>query len=76
MTTMGKPSYSQLLAQARQLEPADQLRLLEGLATLLRQQLGHGSPQPITALRGLGREVWQGMDAQAYVDRERAAWDG
>jgi hypothetical protein len=76
MTTMDKPSYSQLLAQARQLEPADQLRLLEGLAVLLRQQLGHGSHQPITALRGLGREVWQGSDAQEYVDRERATWDG
>ena len=29
---------------------------------------------PIEELRGLGREVWNGVDAQDYVDRERDAW--
>jgi hypothetical protein len=75
MTTIEKPN-SELLAQARLLEPADQLRLLEGLAALLRQQLAQGGHHHITSLRGLGREVWQGIDAQEYVQRERATWDG
>lgn len=30
----------------------------------------------ILSLQGLGKEVWAGVDAQAYVDRERAAWAG
>ncbi len=76
MTTMEKPNHEQLLAQARLLEPADQLRLLEGLAALLRQRLSQSGHHHITALRGLGREVWQGIDAQEYVHQERAAWDG
>lgn len=29
---------------------------------------------PIEELRGLGREVWNGVDAQDYVDRERDGW--
>jgi len=29
---------------------------------------------PIAELRGLGREVWDGVDAQDYVDRERDGW--
>jgi hypothetical protein len=76
MTAIEKPSYDQLLSQASQLEPADQLRWLEGLAALLRQQWVEKPQHRITALRGLGREVWQGMDAQEYVERERAAWGG
>lgn len=76
VTTRNRPSYSQLLAQASQLDPEDQLRLLEGLAVLLRQQMSHEAPHRITALRGLGHEVWQSMDAQEYVNRERATWDG
>lgn len=34
-------------------------------------------PKPIDSieeLRGLGREVWNGVDAQDYVDRERDGW--
>jgi hypothetical protein len=27
-------------------------------------------------LRGLGAEIWDGIDAQEYVIRERASWNG
>jgi len=30
----------------------------------------------IFELRGLGKEIWQGMDAQTYIDKERASWIG
>ncbi len=26
-------------------------------------------------LRGLGKELWAGIDAAAYVDEERRSWD-
>jgi len=29
---------------------------------------------PVEELRGLGREIWEGVDAQEYVDRERDGW--
>lgn len=29
----------------------------------------------ILELRGLGKEIWQGVDAQTYVDRLREEWD-
>jgi len=79
VTTDTLPIYDQLLAQASRLPPTDQLRLLEELAPLVRQRMMYMTPEPppsITALRGLGKEVWQGIDAQEYVDRERASWDG
>jgi len=30
----------------------------------------------ILELQGLGKEIWRGIDAQKYVDQERAAWNG
>lgn len=78
MTTTKTLAYDQLLAQVSRLPPTDQLRLLEDLAVLVRQHMAM-TPTPaqgVTALRGLGKEIWQGIDAQEYVDRERAAWDG
>jgi hypothetical protein len=32
------------------------------------------SVRRITELRGLGKEVWQGSDAQNYVNEERESW--
>ncbi len=29
----------------------------------------------IAALRGLGKELWQGLDVDAHVERERSSWD-
>jgi AbrB family looped-hinge helix DNA binding protein len=32
------------------------------------------STDPIEELRGLGREIWDGIDAQEYVNAERSGW--
>ena len=62
--------------QVQELTPNEQLQLLEELATLVRQQIGQTAPVSIMQLAGLGEEIWQGIDAQAYVDQERDSWNG
>jgi hypothetical protein len=37
---------------------------------------GHESRTSILELQGLGKAIWQGVDAQEYVNRERASWNG
>jgi antitoxin PrlF len=32
------------------------------------------SADPIEELRGLGREIWEGVDVQEYIDGERDGW--
>jgi AbrB family looped-hinge helix DNA binding protein len=32
------------------------------------------STDPIEELRGLGREIWEGVDVQEYIDGERDGW--
>jgi Arc/MetJ-type ribon-helix-helix transcriptional regulator len=48
-------------------------RALEILAE--REAKPEGSTS-IMQLQGLGKEIWQGIDAQEYVNQERAAWNG
>lgn len=68
-------TYDEILAQVREREPVEQADLLEELAGLLKQRLAHQTGQhDIRELRGLGKEVWEGIDATEYVARERAAW--
>jgi hypothetical protein len=69
-------TYHELVLQVENLTPDEQLRLLEEIASLVRRRISGKSKRSIMELEGLGKEIWQGIDAQEYVDRERASWNG
>jgi len=73
---MSTGAYSEVLNRIQRLGPSDQLRLLEDLAALVRRRVAPQARRSILELQGLGKEIWQDIDAQAYVDRERASWNG
>ncbi len=61
----------------KSLPEVEQLRLI----TLIAQQLmATAAPatrpqRSLPELEGLGAEMWQGIDAQQYVDELRTEWD-
>jgi len=74
---MSTTAYHDILGQIEHLTPADQLRLLEQLAVLVRRKVMlPAQPRSILELRGLGKEIWRDIDVQEYVDRERNSWNG
>jgi hypothetical protein len=73
---MSTSVYYETLSQAQRLDPADQLRLLEELAVLVRRQITPPRRRSILELQGLGKEIWSSIDAQQYIDQERASWNG
>jgi plasmid stability protein len=42
---------------------------------LLSKSLESAAPRSILELRGLGKELWQGIDAAEHIERERDSWD-
>ena len=42
---------------------------------ILSEATEHARPLSILELEGLGKELWQGIDAGQYVDKERRGWD-
>ncbi len=71
-----KPTVSQVLQNIRAMGVQEQLDLLERIAVLVRDSLPATTPHSIMELEGLGARIWRGISAQAYVNQERAAWDG
>jgi hypothetical protein len=69
-------TYQNVLGLAKQLAPVEQLQLLESLAIWVRQELNPAPGKNILELQGLGKEIWKGMDAQEYVNQERASSGG
>ena len=58
-----------IIAAAAQLPEKDRQSLIKALRPETPAADRH-----ITELRGLGKEIWQGQDAQEYVDRQRDSW--
>lgn len=69
-------TYNEVLSQARSLTPDEQLRLIEDLISIVRHRVTPKPKRSILELEGLGKEIWNGIDAQEYVNQERDSWNG
>jgi DNA-binding HxlR family transcriptional regulator len=73
---MPEVSYSHLISEIKTLKLSDQLRLLEEMAILIRKKASQSRPRSILELKGKGKDIWQGLDVQKYIDEERSSWNG
>ena len=73
---MAVSSYESALQMAESLPREEQLRLARELVAHSEESAPLTKSVNILDLCGLGKEPWQQMDAQEYVNRERASWNG
>ncbi len=62
--------YRKLLARARK----QRRSLSQEVIHILAEAVETPVPLSILALKGLGKEVWQGVDPAAHIARERRSW--
>ena len=60
-----------LIEAAQRLTPEEREKLQQALARTGVRDRKHR----ITEIRGLGKDLWKGVDAQDYVNAERDSWD-
>jgi hypothetical protein len=68
-------TYEQVLNLTRHLDLPEQLQLLEALSRIVRYQVENKTVHSVMELEGLGADIWNGMDAQDYINKERSSWD-
>ncbi|MEX2410474.1 MAG: hypothetical protein WD607_03725 [Candidatus Paceibacterota bacterium] len=69
-------TYEDYVRGIDKLEPEQQLSLVKLLSAKLKKQLGRKSgKRKVTELDGLGAEVWNNVDVQEYIRKERSSWD-
>ncbi len=76
MTTLNiknlpNPLYKKLRARARR----ERRSVAQEVIHILSQATEERAPLSVLALKGLGKEVWRGVDAGRYVEQERRSWD-
>ena len=64
-----------IYAEVASLAIEDKMALLSKLISEVSAVVAGSEGCSIYALKGLGKEIWNGMDAQEYVDAERASWE-
>jgi hypothetical protein len=69
-------SYESALQLAVSLSREEQLRLIQELTAAAVNDTASKEQTSVLALCGLGQEIWQQVDAQEYVRRERSSWNG
>ena len=63
--------YRKLQARAKQ----ERRSVAQETIQLLDRALGASKPSSILELRGLGKEIWRGINASVHVRQERDSWD-
>ena len=51
------------------------LRLVAEIISRMSGELGQ-QPRSLLELEGLGQELWQSVDVEDYLRRERSSWNG
>jgi hypothetical protein len=60
-----------LIEAAQHLTREEQQKLLDALRSSRPSEPAHR----ITEMRGLGKDIWRGVDPQDYLNAERDSWD-
>ncbi len=63
--------YKKLQAKARR----EHRSVAQAVINLLEDALERRDPLSILELRGLGKELWPGVDPAKHVEKERGSWD-
>lgn len=72
---MSSDAYKEVRNQALRLKQEEQLQLIEDLVVFIRNGYPSRSLQSIMELKGLGKELWIGVDVEKYINDERNSWN-
>jgi plasmid stability protein len=76
MATLNIKNLPDTLYQRLRMRAKRQHRSISQEVThLLEEALNEPEPLSLLELRGLGKELWEGIDAAEYIEQERASWD-
>lgn len=71
-----KARLHDVLDLSKRLPRADRLRLISLLSEDLRSEIDEDEqPVDMLSLAGVGADVWQEIDVDAYLRQERASWE-
>lgn len=74
--TLAYRRVDRLIDEIKGMDDYAKLDLLEKLVKPIKRPPGKSrKTRSILELKGLGKEVWEGVDVEEYIRKERDSWD-
>jgi len=70
-----KEILDDVVNRVQNLPPDEQERFLDDLSRIIRQRMSAKPKHSIKEFRGLGKEIWQSIDVEKYIEEERNSWE-
>ena len=67
-------NLNQLVSEIERLDYSDKINILAKIVNLLKKEKKAHQAVSVTRLKGLGKNIWQKIDANSYVSAERDSW--
>lgn len=68
-------SLPELIQEARALPLEERKQLMKALVDMWTEPQASQQKRSLRELRGLGKEIWIGIDAQDYINQQRDEWN-
>ncbi len=68
-------NINQIVSEIERLNYHDKINIMARIVQLLKKEEESSQTLTVIQLKGLGKEVWQGMDVVNYVEEERRSWE-
>ena len=69
-------TVQEIIREVRGLPIEERKRLIKALVDIVNEPEDEAPKKhSLSELRGLGKEIWEGIDAQEYVNQLRSEWD-
>lgn len=68
-------SVQEIIEEVQALSSEERQQLIQALVEMQRKAEPPRKKRNLLELAGLGAEIWQGVDAQEYINELRTEWD-
>ncbi|MEI6822942.1 MAG: hypothetical protein WCL51_13495 [Bacteroidota bacterium] len=68
-------NINNIIQEIEALDYTNKINVMSKIVSMLKHSSNETKSINITKLKGLGKEVWQDVNIENYIAKEREAWD-
>lgn len=68
-------NINNIIQEIEALDYVSKIDVMSRIISMLKKTQNTSPARNITEIKGLGKEVWQDIDIESYISKEREAWD-
>ena len=68
-------NINNIIHEIETLDYTGKINIMSKIISMLKHSTTKQTSSKITSMKGLGKKVWQDVDVNDYIAKEREAWD-